>query len=304
MGEILILLALSGGGLAWYTKRKNGPVRPTGLPVPVPAQIGSGGKSGGPSGVMTPAPQGGATSLAPQDLIPVATTWNTSGGPDGVMTTDKIIEPVSSQDFPGKYSPRFASPGIDDTTLIGVFASSAGFPPDKAVSSNAAPQDWGSANPTATTASGGGIGSIFPKSKPASAMRTRRRGFTIWGGFWPHQKSSEVGVKPGGIADMNPGVSMTTAGGRTQASSLVRVNTIGRPGRGMKLPQLPSQVTRGGLVPVPAGGFSPGPPVPMIPRIPGFDSIFRVLGAQPGDVVTSQPPQLGVPMNPKAGTNL
>ncbi len=270
--ETILILAGVGALVLWTRKR---------VPVVVP--------------VGNPQAQGGAILIGAPQPVP--------DGPSGIMVPNNPntsdITTLSNGLVPLPVVPRevarFASPGIDDTSNIGVFNSGAAFPPQQAVGGNDSPSDWSSENTTATTASGGGVGSIFPKSQPASSLRTRRRGVTIWGGFWPHQRASEIGVKSGGTSDTNTGLSRLIAGGNGAASSMVRTHGSKRVDRGMKLPQTPRSVVRGGQASVPAGGamFGQGLGSPTMPQVFGFPSVISVLANPKSFMAPAQPADNG-----------
>lgn len=173
----------------------------------------------------------------------------------------------------------FAAPGIDSQTgEFGVLASGAGHRPD-APTFKASPYDWYNEAPTQHYETENLVGN-FPATKapPANSMAIRRRGFTPWGGFFPGKRAAVSHQHPGGIADMNPGASSQIAGGPGAASSFCRLHGV-RDNRGMKLPVLPQEVTRGGLANIPTGGGSHDPLVaPMKPRIPGWPTIFAFVG--------------------------
>lgn len=179
----------------------------------------------------------------------------------------------------------FAAPGIDShTDEQGVFNSGAGFDP-KAPTLKTPPYDWLNEAPEQGYAAGHliGIGSNdATKSKPAHALSVRRRGISPWGGFFHGGRQALAFQHPGGITDHNAGASSLIAGGPGSASSLVRISG-GRNDRAMKLPVLPQQSKRGGLIAMPAGGGSHDPLVaPFLPNVPGWPSIFMFRNAPKG----------------------
>ena len=171
----------------------------------------------------------------------------------------------------------FAAPGIDShPSEVGVFASGAGREPETATFKSA-PYDWSNECPTqhynTERLIGGFDATLAP---PANSMQIRKRGISPWGGFFRGKAHNLIYQHPGGIADMNPGASSRISGGPGAASSLVRTHGV-RNNRGMKLPVLPPDVTRGGSAPVPSGGGSHEPlTAPIMPKIPGWPSIFKV----------------------------
>jgi hypothetical protein len=171
----------------------------------------------------------------------------------------------------------FAAPGIDShPSEVGVFASGAGREPETSTFKSA-PYDWFNEAPSQGYHTENLIGGFdATKAPPATSMSIRKRGVSPWGGFFPGKRAALIYQHPGGIADMNPGASSRIAGGPGQASSLVRTHGV-RNNRGMKLPVLPATVTRGGSAPVPSGGGSHEPlTAPILPKVPGWPSIFKV----------------------------
>jgi hypothetical protein len=173
----------------------------------------------------------------------------------------------------------YAAPGIDsDTYEYGVFNSGAAFDP-QAPTYKTPPYDWLNEAPEQGYKPGKLIGDGDKGatiSKPANQMSIRKRGVSPWGGFYPGQAEALAFQHPGGIADMNPGASRLIAGGVGQASSMVRVHGV-RNNRGMKLPVLPQEVTRGGIAPLPSGGGSHEPlTAPLLSKVPTWPSIFKV----------------------------
>jgi hypothetical protein len=186
------------------------------------------------------------------------------------MPSGPVIKPV-----PPPFVKVFAAPGIDShPDEVGVYASGAG---RDAGAFKVAPYDWLNESPEQGYATGQLIsGYEATKAPPINSISIRRRGISPWGGFFPGKKSAIIYQHPGGIADMNPGASSTIAGGPGAASSMCRISGV-RNNRGMKLPVLPQEVTRGGNQPFPAGGGSHEPlTAPMIPKVPGWPSIFKV----------------------------
>jgi hypothetical protein len=118
----------------------------------------------------------------------------------------------------------------------------------------------------------------FPttKAKTIDKISVRKRGVSPWGGFFRGREAAMKFQHPQGNADMNPGASKLIAGGPGQGSSMVRLHGV-RNNRGMKLPVLPQEVTRGGKAPLPSGGGSHEPlTAPLMPKVPGWPSIFKV----------------------------
>jgi hypothetical protein len=186
------------------------------------------------------------------------------------MADKAVIQPVNPP-----FVKVFAAPGIDShPDEVGVYASGAG---RDAGSFKVAPYDWLNESPEQGYATGNLIAdNMATKAKPINSISIRRRGVSPWGGFFPGKQASIIYQHPGGIADMNPGASSTIAGGPGAASSFVRLHGV-RGNRGMKLPTLPQEVTRGGNQPFPAGGGSHEPlTAPLIPKVPGWPSIFKV----------------------------
>jgi hypothetical protein len=177
----------------------------------------------------------------------------------------------------------YAAPGIDShPTEQGLFASGAGFDPI-ALPAKTHPYDWLNESPSQSYATENLIGNFdATKAQPAKSMSIRKRGVSPWGGFFPGRRAALTFQHPGGIADMNPGCSAIIAGGSGQGSSMVRLHGV-RNNRGMKLPVLPQEVTRGGTAPTPSGGGSHEPlTAPLIPKVPGWPSIFKVVPQSTG----------------------
>jgi hypothetical protein len=175
----------------------------------------------------------------------------------------------------------FAAPGIDShPSEQGVFNSGAGFDPT-ATTSKTPPYDWGNEAPSQNYETENLVGGFDATKAPtAHALGVRRRGVSPWGGHFPGKQAAMTFQHPGGIADMNPGASARIAGGPGQASSMVRLHGV-RSNRGMKLPVLPQEVTRGGSLPIPVGGGSHDPLVaPLMPKVPGWPSIFNIVVKQ------------------------
>jgi hypothetical protein len=178
----------------------------------------------------------------------------------------------------------FAAPGIDShPSEQGLFNSGAGFDPT-ATTLKAAPYDWLNEAPTQSYQTENFIGNFTATKAPdAQSLSIRKRGVSPWGGFFPGKRASLIYQHPGGIADMNPGASARVAGGKGSASSLVRTHGV-RNNRGMKLPVLPQEVTRGGSAPMPSGGGSHEPlTAPILSKVPGWPSIFK-MSAKPSAV--------------------
>ena len=169
----------------------------------------------------------------------------------------------------------FASPGIDSVPdETGVFASGAGLRPDSKTF-KIYPWDWYNESSSQGHSTEKLIGGFSITQAPTmDKMKVRRRGVDPFGGLFVQHPHSEQ--HPGGIVDMNPGADYKVAGGKGQASSMVRLNVSpSRPNVGMKLPVLPAGATRGGLAPIPTGGtFDGSPAVPVKPRISGWPTIF------------------------------
>lgn len=178
---------------------------------------------------------------------------------------------------------RFASPGIDAGTFDqGAYKSGAGLSLDspQVQNPNAAPYDWSSKNPLVGHETGHLIAGFDATRAPdAASMRTRRRGISPWGGAVNDYFEPRNVEKSGGIADMNTGADMRIAGGKGQASSFVRVSGPKKPDEGMKLPTLPRQVVRGGVLATPTGGgvMGTGAPAPVQPKVYGFPAVIKVL---------------------------
>lgn len=191
-----------------------------------------------------------------------------------------------------------ASPGMDGEHNFGPLqsgASTGGSLGVRTVASTA-PSDAGSLNTNWGHNGGGGVGSVFPHSKPASAARNRKRGISPWGGFFTSVSGrkanlstnsgsgvrSDAVMKPGGTADLNPGADNSIAGGilgATQASTMVRLNG-GRGNRNMRLPVMPDAAQPSKVRMTPGGaGPDGGIAAPLIPQIPGFPGIFNQGGA-------------------------
>lgn len=175
----------------------------------------------------------------------------------------------------------FASPGIDsDISEVGLFNSGATFRPEDArKAAKASPHDWGNEAPSQAHKTENLVGGFdATKSKDPRSLRVRNRGISPFGGTFPgaHLASHQ---HPGGIVDMNPGAGSMIAGGTGAASSLVRISRVGDDTRGMKLPVLPKQVTRGGKAMFPQGGGGhDAVAAPIAPKMPGFASIFSFGG--------------------------
>jgi hypothetical protein len=172
----------------------------------------------------------------------------------------------------------FAAPGIDSAPEeFGVRSSGAAFDPGTAPPQTS-PYDWLNESPSQSYQTEEFIaGYPATRAKPANQIAVRKRGVSPWGGFFPGKRAALARQHPGGIADMDPGASSHIAGGKGAASSMVRLHGV-RNNRGMKLPVLPQEVTRGGLAPVPSGGGSHEPlTAPMIPKVPGWPSIFKIV---------------------------
>lgn len=180
-------------------------------------------------------------------------------------------------------STRFASPGIDAGTFDqGAYKSGAGLSLDspQVQTPNFAPSDWSSRNPLIGDQTGNLIGNFDATRAPdAKSIRVRRRGVTPWGGSFDNYGTGMNVQKSGGIVDLNTGADMRIAGGKGQASSFVRVAGPKKPDEGMKLPVLPKQVTRGGIMATPTGGgvMGTGAPAPIQPKVYGFPAIIKVL---------------------------
>ena len=178
---------------------------------------------------------------------------------------------------------RFAAPGIDSGTLNqGVYNSGAGLSLDspQVLNPSYAPYDWSSRNPLVSEQTGNLIGGFDATKAPTAAdIRTRRRGLTPWGGSFDNYGSGRNVQKSGGIVDMNTGADLRIAGGKGQASSFVRVSGPKKADEGMKLPVLPKQIVRGGVMATPTGGgvMGTGAPAPIQPKVYGFPAIIKVL---------------------------
>lgn len=171
----------------------------------------------------------------------------------------------------------YAAPGIDSHPQeFGVYNSGAGRAPET-TTLKTPPYDWFNEAPSQGYHTENLIGNFDATKAPhANQMAVRKRGVSPWGGFFPGKRIALAYQHPGGIADMNPGASSRISGGPGAASSLVRTHGV-RNNRGMKLPVLPPSVTRGGSAPVPSGGGSHEPlTAPILPKIPGWPSIFKV----------------------------
>jgi hypothetical protein len=171
----------------------------------------------------------------------------------------------------------FAAPGIDSgVDEYGINNSGAGRHPD-AKTTKAAPTDWSNESPVQNHATGRLVGNYSATQAPnAKSMAIRRRGLAPFGGFFPGKRSGLSMQHPGGIVDHNAGADHLIAGGTGQASSMCRVNVIGRKSdAGMKLPVMPSTITRGGISAIPSGGGSHEPlTAPLQPKVSGWASIF------------------------------
>jgi hypothetical protein len=185
---------------------------------------------------------------------------------------------TSHKDKP-RFVKVFASPGIDSHIYEqGIFNSGASFSP-QTPTLKTPPYDWSNEAPEQGGAPGRLIGTFGDpagktKSKIANQIAVRKRGVSPWGGFFSGGRASLAMQHPGGITDTNLGCSPLIAGGPGQASTLVRVKG-GRPQRGMKLPVLPQNVKRGGVMAMPTGGGSHDPlTAPLRSMVPGFVSIF------------------------------
>lgn len=171
----------------------------------------------------------------------------------------------------------FAAPGIDSHPQeFGVYNSGAGRAPET-TTLKTPPYDWFNEAPSQNYQTENFIGNFgATKAQPANQIAIRKRGVSPWGGFFPGKRAALTFQHPGGIADMNPGASARIAGGPGGASSMVRTHGV-RNNRGMKLPVLPPSITRGGSAPVPSGGGSHEPlTAPILPKVPGWPSIFKV----------------------------
>jgi hypothetical protein len=176
----------------------------------------------------------------------------------------------------------FAAPGIDShTDEQGVFNSGAGFDP-KAPTLKTPPYDWYNEAPTQHYETENFVGNFAATKAPdVKSLAIRKRGISPWEGFFPGKRQSVIYQHPGGIADMNPGADSRIAGGPGSASSFCRLHGV-RDNRGMKLPVLPQEVSRGGKAPIPTGGGGHEPlAAPMKPKIAGWPTIFsfRAKGA-------------------------
>ncbi len=178
---------------------------------------------------------------------------------------------------------RFAAPGVDTGTFDqGAYKSGAGLPLEspQVQNPNSPPWDWGSNNPLIDHATSNLVGNFDATKTPnASTIRIRRRGITPWGGSFDNYGVGRNAQKSGGIVDTNTGADIRISGGKGQASSFVRVNGPRKSDEGMKLPVLPKQVVRGGVVLTPTGGgiMGTGAPAPIQPKVYGFPSIIKVL---------------------------
>lgn len=175
------------------------------------------------------------------------------------------------------FTKRYASPGIDDAGDFGVLSSGAGLlPGDITGIQKASPSDWSALNPDIGLSTGRLIGNnAGTQATPINETRSRKRGISPFGGYFPTGGPQRT-IKVGGIADLNTGADSLIAGGKAQASSMVRFN--GRNVKAMRLPVIPMQVTRGGIAKTPSGGQSPGfgPAVPTLPQLKQFPSIVRI----------------------------
>jgi hypothetical protein len=202
-----------------------------------------------------------------------------------------MATPKPTDNTPVDVVKMFAAPGIDSDVLEwGVYSSGAGLHPSTPTS-KVPPSDWLAVNPDISHATGKLVGNFdATKAQDPRGMRVRRRGISSWGGLMPGSAPHAAGPtdvrqgttkfrKSGGIVDTNLGASGIIAGGPGQASSMVRLSGQ-RKDSGMKLPQLPNQVARGGKVAFPAGGMHGLPPAPLIPKIPGLAGIIRVVQAK------------------------
>lgn len=179
----------------------------------------------------------------------------------------------------------FASPGIDSPTdEVGIFNSGAGQTPNSPAAlpdtpgRSAVPSDWSSNNPLWDKVRGFLIGNYgATASKAADATRVRARGVSPFGGSGKPWKHGYYQEKAQGTTDFNLGASSHIAGGSSQAATMVRVNGARKKNEGQKLPILPADATRGGSLPVPAGGFVSGLAAPLVPQVPGLPSIFKMI---------------------------
>lgn len=169
----------------------------------------------------------------------------------------------------------FGSPGIDShTDEVGLFNSGAGLSPHTGTA-KASPWDWWNEAPTQHYETENLIGNFSATKAPnAKSIAVRKRGLSPWEGFFPGKRASVIYQHPGGIADMNPGADSRIAGGPGAASSFCRMHGV-RDNRGMKLPVLPQEITRGGLAPMPTGGGGHDSlSAPLKPKVPGWPTIF------------------------------
>src|SRR2546429_429304 len=119
----------------------------------------------------------------------------------------------------------FAAPGIDSNPAEqGVYNSGAGLHPTTDTAKiSGLPFDWRSNNPAIDRVTTNLIGNFDATKAPdASTIRVRQRGVTVWGGSFVKYKTGQTREKSGGIGDMNTGADLRIAGGKGQASSLVR----------------------------------------------------------------------------------
>lgn len=177
----------------------------------------------------------------------------------------------------------YASPGIDSGPAeFGIFVSGAAqHPITRTFKVN--PWDWFNESASQGYSTEKLVGGFSATQAPTvDTLKIRRRGVSPFGGmFMQHPHSLQ---HPGGIADLNPGADYRIAGGKGQASSMVRVSapTDAMPNRGMKLPTLPRGASRGGVANIPTGGtFDSSPAVPLMPKIAGWPTIFSFRMAAP-----------------------
>jgi hypothetical protein len=174
----------------------------------------------------------------------------------------------------------FAAPGIDSgVDEYGVFNSGAALHPN-APTKKAAPTDWSNESPTVGYATSRLVGNYADTQAPdASSLKIRRRGLAPFGGFFSGPRSGLAYQHPGGIVDHNAGADHLIAGGPGQASTFCRVNGGKKNNAGMKLPILPSTITRGGPSVMPAGGGFDGTLAPPLQnKVNGWQSIFAFRG--------------------------
>jgi hypothetical protein len=212
--------------------------------------------------------------------------WKRKTGTRPTISAQQASAASDSRKDKPRFVKVFASPGIDSHIYEqGVFNSGASLSP-QTPTLKTPPYDWGNEMPEQGYATGRLIGAFGDpagktKAKGANHISVRKRGTSPWGGFFHGGRAALAMQHPGGIVDTNTGCSPLIAGGPGQGSTLVRVKG-GRPQRGMKLPVLPQNVKRGGIMAMPTGGGSHDPlTAPLRPMVPGFVSIFSFKQVKP-----------------------